>query len=115
MAPSTKKKRGQTFDLYRNPLPVLTYINARSSLTNPECVGILDVLSRSVWIVNSRDTDLLWQRGFFGKGSLSRSEPSWLTRRVNEAISATSGEYATVHMSFKIFNLLITQVLLPRT
>jgi len=39
-------------------------------------------------VVNARDMSLLWQRGFFGKGSLSRSEPSWLTRRVNEVNSS---------------------------
>ncbi|KNZ75114.1 putative tRNA-splicing endonuclease subunit sen2 [Termitomyces sp. J132] len=26
---------------------------------------------------------LLWRRGFFGKGDLSRSEPSWLARQIN--------------------------------
>ncbi|KAG5637787.1 hypothetical protein H0H81_003179 [Sphagnurus paluster] len=26
---------------------------------------------------------LLWRRGFFGKGDLSRSEPSWMARQIN--------------------------------
>jgi len=39
--------------------------------------------TRSVWVLQSKDAILLWQRGFFGKGDLSRSEPSWLTRQIN--------------------------------
>lgn len=53
-------------------------------ISNPMCVGIFDIKSRSVWIINERDTNILWQRGFFGKGNLSRSEPSWLARRINQ-------------------------------
>jgi hypothetical protein len=26
---------------------------------------------------------VLWRRGFFGKGDLSRSEPSWLARQIS--------------------------------
>ncbi|KAG8946086.1 tRNA splicing endonuclease subunit sen2 [Tulasnella sp. 424] len=56
----------------------------RTLLSNPQCTGVLDTPSKSVWVVNSRDVAILWQRGFFGKGNLSRSEPTWLTRRTNE-------------------------------
>lgn len=55
-----------------------------AAVSNPHCVGIFDAGSRSVWVVNKQDRDLLWQRGFFGKGNLSRSEPSWLKRRINQ-------------------------------
>ncbi|KAL0953485.1 hypothetical protein HGRIS_004715 [Hohenbuehelia grisea] len=35
----------------------------------------------------------LWRRGFFGKGDLSRSEPSWLTRQIN--IRENKGKHLT--------------------
>lgn len=34
----------------------------------------------TVKVLNPRDQDILWTMGFFGKGNLSRSEPSWFTR-----------------------------------
>ena len=34
----------------------------------------------SVHVVDEETIRVLWERGFFGKGSLSRSEPSWLDR-----------------------------------
>lgn len=33
-----------------------------------------------VKVLDSKDQDTLWRMGFFGKGVLSRSEPSWFTR-----------------------------------
>lgn len=36
--------------------------------------------TRSVHVVDEEAIRVLWERGFFGKGSLSRSEPSWLDR-----------------------------------
>ncbi|KAG8933230.1 tRNA splicing endonuclease subunit sen2 [Tulasnella sp. 408] len=56
----------------------------RTLLSNPQCTGVIDLASKSVWVVNARDVAILWQRGFFGKGNLSRSEPTWLTRQTNE-------------------------------
>ena len=86
--------------IYGNPLPLLfvqpdrtKYVSPHRVLglfgfsgvrvENPHCEGILDPATRSVWITNSKDAMILWQRGFFGKGNLSRSEPSWYTRQVN--------------------------------
>ncbi|KAF8328447.1 uncharacterized protein EI90DRAFT_3065397 [Cantharellus anzutake] len=57
---------------------------ARVSVLNPRCIGVFDIGTRSVWVTNAKDTEALWQRGFFGKGNLSRSEPTWLNRRVNQ-------------------------------
>jgi hypothetical protein len=54
-----------------------------TSISNPQCEGYLDVATRSVWVANSRDSMILWRRGFFGKADLSRSEPSWLARQIN--------------------------------
>lgn len=28
--------------------------------------------------------DDLWRNGFFGKGTLSRSEPTWMSRKIEE-------------------------------
>ncbi|KAJ6485912.1 hypothetical protein C8R45DRAFT_998373 [Mycena sanguinolenta] len=49
----------------------------------PQCHGIFDEATRSVWVSSRDDSTVLWRRGFFGKGDLSRSEPSWLERQVN--------------------------------
>ena len=54
---------------------------SRTRLENPHCEGVFDPATRSVWITNERDSAILWRRGFFGKGDLSRSEPSWLARQ----------------------------------
>lgn len=75
------------------------------SIENPHCVGIFDEPSRSVWIVNARDRDILWRRGFFGKGNLSRSEPSWLNRRLNQ-LGGTKGELS---LSSVLFGLITRQ------
>ncbi|KAG8854575.1 tRNA splicing endonuclease subunit sen2 [Tulasnella sp. 330] len=103
---STKRKRGNQNATYGNALPIFSFPepakaswlssfsyfkSSKPVISNPKCVGILDVASRSVWVVNARDMMILWQRGFFGKGSLSRSEPSWLTRRLNEVKDSAKG------------------------
>ncbi|KAJ1306766.1 hypothetical protein OPQ81_007752 [Rhizoctonia solani] len=97
----TKGRRdNQRNRIYANPLPLViegsTKLHSWSShtlgllgltparISNPDCEGVLDVVTCSVWVINKRDILILWQRGFFGKGNLSRSEPSWLSRRVVE-------------------------------
>ena len=52
----------------------------RPRLDNPRCEGVFDPITRSVWVSNPRDKEILWRRGFFGKGNLSRSEPTWHAR-----------------------------------
>ena len=62
-------------------------------------VGYFDELTTSVWVqvtppgtsstgvgpsTQTRTARVLWDAGFFGKGSLSRSEPTWRTRKINE-------------------------------
>jgi tRNA-splicing endonuclease subunit Sen2 len=92
------RRDNQRNRIYANPLPLLIERTGNphswsshalgllgltvARISNPNCEGVLDLATRSVWIVNKRDTVILWQRGFFGKGNLSRSEPSWLTRRI---------------------------------
>jgi tRNA-splicing endonuclease subunit Sen2 len=90
-------RRHESNRIYANPLPLLFTEPEPSrvqsvlgliglSLTriqNPHCEGFFDAATRSVWVSNSKDSMILWQRGFFGKGDLSRSEPSWLARQMN--------------------------------
>jgi hypothetical protein len=49
----------------------------------PKCTGVYDPVTKSVWVMDRKDMDILFRRGFFGKGTLSRSEPSWRERRVD--------------------------------
>ncbi|KAJ6130428.1 hypothetical protein N7512_003208 [Penicillium capsulatum] len=42
--------------------------------------ALFDPATSSVHVTNEQAIQALWQMGFFGKGSLSRSEPSWLER-----------------------------------
>lgn len=42
--------------------------------------GIWDPATRSVHIQDHGSMRALWEQGFYGKGSLSRSEPNWLKR-----------------------------------
>lgn len=49
----------------------------------PQCVGRYDPITRSVIVENKEDVEILFRRGFFGKGTLSRSEPTWKARRVD--------------------------------
>lgn len=42
--------------------------------------GVWDPESRSVHVTDIGAVRALWEQGFYGKGSLSRSEPNWLKR-----------------------------------
>ncbi|KAK0618966.1 hypothetical protein B0T14DRAFT_545453 [Immersiella caudata] len=44
--------------------------------------GAWDPDTRSVHINDPKSIRALWEQGFFGKGSLSRSEPNWLKREL---------------------------------
>jgi tRNA-splicing endonuclease subunit Sen2 len=60
--------------------------------------GIWDQVTRSVHIKNPDEAIGLWNSGFFGKGSLSRSEPNWQARELNRRGEAerTVSEQVTV-------------------
>lgn len=47
--------------------------------------GVFSPELRSIHVTDERSTNALWREGFFGKGSLSRSEPSWLDREKRRA------------------------------
>ncbi|KAK1757138.1 putative tRNA-splicing endonuclease subunit sen-2 [Echria macrotheca] len=46
-------------------------------------IGIWDPETRSVRVDDPKSIRVLWEQGFFGKGSLSRSEPNWLKRELS--------------------------------
>lgn len=98
-------RRNENNRIYADPLPVLfshpepTRLNSilnllglpTTQVLNPHCEGYFDATTRSVWVSNQKDSLILWRRGFFGKGDLSRSEPSWLTRQINARKSRAAG------------------------
>lgn len=88
-----------------NPLSIAqiiyTYLSQlRSSYTShPPCLytGYLSLESRSVNVTDPATVRCLWEKGFFGKGSLSRSEPTWLEREMKRRgiIKGETSEEAT--------------------
>ncbi|WVQ97038.1 hypothetical protein IAU59_004148 [Kwoniella sp. CBS 9459] len=60
----------------------LSLTDAQRRVTIPNIVGIYDPITRSVWIEDPDSIEWAFCKGFFGKGSLSRSEPSWRDRRI---------------------------------
>lgn len=104
-----KSKREQQAELrrtYQNPLPIVfgtkddskgwwSYIwslfTIFPSVEVPVISGVYDAASNSVWIHDMQEARILWERGFFGKGNLSRSEPTWLTREINSKRHEKSG------------------------
>lgn len=83
---------------YRFPLPTLVPTANEPAQTSsaavalksaaigfkPDVVGVWDELTGSVWVTDPASVLALWTRGNFGKGSLSRSEPTYLKRRIAE-------------------------------
>jgi tRNA-splicing endonuclease subunit Sen2 len=50
----------------------------RDSHPSNLCQGYFDEATRSVHVTDPTTVRALWEQGFFGKGLLSRSEPTWL-------------------------------------
>jgi tRNA-splicing endonuclease subunit Sen2 len=63
----------------------------RTNTLNPHCEGVFDPATRSVWVLDCAHAMILWRRGFFGKGDLSRSEPSWLARQISDRMATARG------------------------
>ncbi|KAJ9128059.1 hypothetical protein QFC24_000350 [Naganishia onofrii] len=85
------KERGETLQDDNRETPIAFMVQLLSKLSAPStsrdpivptCRGTYDPLTRSVFVTSAEDRDILFDRGFFGKGNLSRSEASWKTRRV---------------------------------
>ncbi|KEQ75137.1 hypothetical protein M436DRAFT_43008 [Aureobasidium namibiae CBS 147.97] len=72
----------------QNPLSLLriAYIYLSQLISSPSShrdepiTGIFSSETRSVHITDHASARALWEMGFFGKGTMSRSEPSWLDR-----------------------------------
>ncbi|RUS23728.1 hypothetical protein BC938DRAFT_474709 [Jimgerdemannia flammicorona] len=103
--PSSKRSAKSRFLYYSTPLPVALAtksvdLSVRSLVTfafrsvyrflhpRPPQVathhGIFVPFGQCVWIMRRDDMDDLWRKGFFGKGTLSRSEPTWMSRKIEE-------------------------------
>lgn len=61
------------------------------ALSPPLIQAIYDDLTKSVWVQGEEDMVRLWRQGFFGKGALSRSDPSWKRRVENKRAEALGG------------------------
>ncbi|KAI8886849.1 hypothetical protein K501DRAFT_330981 [Backusella circina FSU 941] len=48
--------------------------------TTPICIGTFMEFGRFIWIHDKSQFYTVYQAGFFGKGALSRSEPTWFKR-----------------------------------
>lgn len=89
--------------LPHNPISLLriayallnTIISPSQSHPVEPYLGIFSPETSSVHVANTKHARALWEAGFFGKGTLSRSEPSWLDRekaRVKAGVGGTSEE-----------------------
>ncbi|KAL0580589.1 tRNA splicing endonuclease subunit sen2 [Marasmius crinis-equi] len=98
-------RRAENNRIYAHPLPISFHSPfpakvrsvlgllglSLSEVVNPHCEGYLDIATRSVWVTDPSSSRTLWRKGFFGKGDLSRSEPSWLARQINDRKTGRSG------------------------
>ena len=123
------KKAGQKRALnaiYASPLPCIVESTAQTAhsskilsalwnhktwFSNPHCQGFFDPSTKSVWITNSKDSQILWRRGFFGKGNLSRSEPTWQSRQEAEARAKGKGMRGVLLFCFVFADSLQTLLL----
>lgn len=99
-APSSK--RAKQFSIYAQLLPIslppaqtflstfLSSLSLAAPLAQPKITAVYDEITHTIWVQGEQDMTILWRRGFFGKGALSRSEPSW-KRRVENKIAEIEG------------------------
>jgi len=107
-------RRNENNKIYAHPLPIIFSEPPSNTATksilgllglsltqvlNPHCEGIFDPATRSVWITNQKDSTILWRRGFFGKGDLSRSEPSWLARQIKNRKAAVGNRASFLNLT----------------
>lgn len=75
--------------LYSNPASVPTYH------------AWYDDTTKSVWMYDTGEAQQLWTQGFFGKGNLSRSEPTWVARKQAEQSARERGELTAEQVTQK--------------
>lgn len=86
-----------------NPLSLLhvLYVWVSQSISRPASnfaplyQGIWSPETRSVHITDNRSIRGLWEQGFYGKGTLSRSEPNWMDREKNQKTRVGTEKAAT--------------------
>ncbi|KAK7890500.1 tRNA splicing endonuclease subunit sen2 [Exophiala xenobiotica] len=85
-----------------HPLPVLIPHNPLSLIAialsylaqvlapplRPTCKGYFSSATSSIHVTDPETIRKLWEMGFFGRGSLSRSEPTWLDNRKKKGVTA---------------------------
>ena len=76
-----------------NPLSlvaiVLSYLTqVLSPPTQPTYNGYLSSATSSIHVTDQETVRKLWEMGFFGRGSLSRSEPTWLENQKKKGATA---------------------------
>lgn len=69
-----------------NPLSLVHIIIAylfpgTTSRPSPLHIGIFHASTRAIHVTSQDTIKAFWNHGFFGKGSLSRSEPTWVIRK----------------------------------
>ena len=90
--PANRQRHNANQARYGSPLPIIIPPHPPSLLNRlglvprpldiPNITGTYDPLTSSIIITDPLDRSTLFNRGFFGKGSLSRSEPTWRARRL---------------------------------
>lgn len=74
-----------------NPLLPASYLSylcsylfsAHASSSEPSLTATYDPFTRTTYATSESTVQALWQSGFYGKGNLSRSEPTWWVRDQN--------------------------------
>lgn len=113
--PRPKRKRPNYAQIHSKPLPLtihplpafhpsnpisllrLSYIYICHLFSPPSShpdrlyTGLFSPRTRSVHITDPEHVRALWEMGFFGKGTLSRSEPSWVEREKAKSARARDG------------------------
>ncbi|GAA5827364.1 hypothetical protein JCM11251_003781 [Rhodosporidiobolus azoricus] len=93
-ASSKRTSKASLLALYHQLLPLapaqpsllhtfLSSLALSPSLTPNRIDAVWDELTQTVWVKDEKQMTRLWRQGFFGKGFLSRSEPSWKRRVEN--------------------------------
>lgn len=77
------------------------WIAERVFVSPPVYHGCYDPLTNSVWMYEKGDSLKLWTQGFFGKGNLSRSEPTWSARRHAEKEAKRRGTLTAEQLTQK--------------
>lgn len=68
--------------LYDRLIQLFLQICSMKPSPEPSCTGIFMEFGKFIWVQKGQDQ--LYKQGFFGKGDLSRSEPTWLKRTVEQ-------------------------------